>query len=108
MGLKAKMSLRIEIPFLTENPLRHLIEVELDLDLDRGTTVRGKIPEEFTIGPQRVFVGKGKGLLGAMVDWLKQVDSSVEYLPAHCKVEDEKRRQAAEQRLKEMGLWPML
>jgi hypothetical protein len=93
MPHKVKVSLRIETPALTSVPLRHNIEVELDHEFDRGNVVFGAIPQEFTDNPKRIFVGRERGLLGAVLDWLKQVDQSVDYIPAHNIEEDRQQRE---------------
>jgi hypothetical protein len=102
-GEAVKVALEVTMPGMLI-PARHKIEVELrygTYSKVRGISVLGDLPREMTWdGIPVPLMGHGVDLLGAVLDWLRQVDCSMDYIPAYRAEEDRQEQEL----LKKQGL----
>lgn len=71
--------------------IRHNIEVDLAIAAEASGfyVIRQALPDDCG-GSDEVFVGRGRGQMAAVLDWLGAVDRSLFYVPAWKKVEESK------------------
>ncbi len=81
----------IHVTFQMRRPtgeIRHSIEVDLVLAVEAGFhVIRQPLPDHCG-GSGEVFVGRGRGQMGAVLDWLGAVDRSLSYIPAWKKAKE--------------------
>jgi len=106
MAHTVTVSLSVKVVEL-DPPVQHDIQVELEFDTGPrgGIVVQGTLPKENTEGLEPVFlIGRGRNLLGTIIDWLQQMDHSVRYLPAYKAEECRRLIEKDRQRLEKLGI----